>query len=104
MVKILEPFEIRNCYTANIGEHIWNDLDSSSLKNLITSESCGSICTFDNNFSLNVRCRMRVDDAIYGTWSKNVTFLSHHVERVGSLNLLSVWESGNVALLMLMHL
>ena len=104
MVKVLEPFEIRDGYTANIGEHVWNDLHSSSLKNLIASESSGSICTFDNNFSLNVRSTMRVDDAIYGTWCKDIALLSHHKERVSGFDLLSVREIVDIARLMLMHL
>lgn len=104
MVKVLEPFEIRDSHTANIGEHVWNNLHPSSLKNLIASESSGSISTLDNNFSLNVRRDMRVDDAIYGAWCEDIALLSHHKERVCGFHLISVREIGEMTRLMLMHL
>jgi hypothetical protein len=104
MIKVFEPFEVRNSNTANVGEQIWDNLHSSFLKNLVASESRWTICTFDNNLGLNVRSRMSVNDAIYGTGCKDIALLSHHIQWVGGLDLLSIGESVDIARLMLMHL
>lgn len=104
MVEVLEPFEIGDSHTANIGEHVWNYLHSSSLENFVASESSGTICTLDNNFSLDMWSNMRVDDAIYGTWCEDIALLSHHEKRVCGFDLISIREIADIARLMLMHL
>lgn len=97
MIKILEPLKIGNSHSANVGEHVWDHYDASLLQYLVSLECCGSICSFNYDFGLDVWCIVFVETAIDCTGSKNMTFILQNRVGIGHFNLISVGISRYIA-------
>ena len=61
VIEVLEPFEVGDGYTTDVGKHVWDDHDASLFKDLIGHVGCWTVGTLDDDLALELLGVVGVD-------------------------------------------
>ena len=53
VVKVLEPFEVGNSHTTDVGKHVWDNHDTLGVKDLISCVCCWTVGSLNDNLGLD---------------------------------------------------
>jgi hypothetical protein len=77
VLEVLQPFEIADCNSTSITEHIWQESNSFGEANLLSLDGCGPISSLDNNFALKSVSVVDVDGHFKCSWDKDIAEYQH---------------------------